>query len=65
MHLLELSPLLSCENLEEAETYLQDKWADNASMEGYKEIYQEMKEVVKQRVDWDPTQVDAILKTLP
>ena len=34
-------------------------------MEGYKEIYQEMKEVVKQRVDWDLAHVEAILKTLP
>jgi hypothetical protein len=34
-------------------------------MEGYKEIYEEMKEVVKQRVDWDRAQVEAILKRLP
>jgi hypothetical protein len=34
-------------------------------MEAYKEIYQEMKEVVKQRVDWDRAQVEAIIKTLP
>jgi epoxyqueuosine reductase QueG len=45
---------------------MQDKWADNTDMQDrYKEIYLEMKEVVKLRVDWDPAQVEAMLKTLP
>ena len=62
--------MLSCENVDEAEAYLSDKWSEmiacSASQEkGVSAFFEELKAIVRRRIDFDQKQVETMIKNLP
>jgi hypothetical protein len=61
--------VLSCENLDEAENYLSEKWSEMAALNKDEDasdgFFSAMKHIVRQRVDFNKNEVEQMLKQLP
>ena len=62
--LLELSSVLNCENIDEVESHMMDKWHEVIESQN-KEIYEEMKAIVRQRSDFEKDLIEGMIKGLP
>ena len=65
IEIVQIAQLLSCENMEEAENFLVDRWQEGA-VEGSDQVfYNELKAVVRLRADFEKEQVDVLIGLLP
>lgn len=63
LELQEISTLLGCENLDEFEAHITDKWGECAGEVG--PFYQELKLIAMIRTDFDMAHVESMINGLP
>lgn len=58
---------MSCENVDEVEAHLSDRWSEMAAVteDAGSQFYEELKNAVRLRVDFDKDQVETMIKGLP